>query len=261
MTDATLSVGQIRDQLARAEGRSLALLISKYRDDPRTGVRAAVAAAEKRHAAGRSGRAHTRALYKLHHELREQGYGIIAGVDEVGRGALAGPVTCAAVILAEEPAIEGLDDSKCLTRLRREELSAVIRAQAVAVSVAHVPAQEIDALGMTAALRRGFGMALAGLGTPCDHVLLDGLPLRLVEHETAVVRGDSSVAEIAAASIIAKVTRDALMRSLAEMHPEYGFEENKGYGTREHIEAIAEFGLCTVHRRSFTPGGGTEALF
>ena len=140
-------------------------------------------------------------------------------------------------------------------------MAKLIRQSAVAVNVAHVSAGEVDSLGMTAALRRVMGLALDGLGVTVDHVVLDGLPMRVVEHETAVVKGDGSVAAIAAASIVAKVARDALMRSLATEHPAYGFEINKGYGTSDHLAAIAREGLCAVHRRSFTIGGGTGSLF
>lgn len=256
-----LSIAEIRTLLATARGRALSTLVSRLADDDRAGVRTLVAAAQARHLAEKREHTRTARLYALEEELRERGCSLIAGIDEVGRGALAGPMTAAAVVLRPSPRIEGLDDSKRLTPARREELAAVIHEQAVSVCVAHVSANEIDTLGMTAALRRVMGRALDGLGLAVDHVVLDGLPMRVVENETAVVKGDGSVAAIAAASIVAKVARDALMRSLACSHPAYGFEINKGYGTSDHLAAISRDGLSAVHRRSFSIGGGTTTLF
>jgi ribonuclease HII len=224
-------------------------------------VAAACASARARSEAAGAEARRTKRLYALQRSLAEAGFTIVAGVDEVGRGALAGPVSAGAVVLPASPRLEGLDDSKRLMPARREEMSLRIRECAVAVSVAHVPASDIDALGLSAALRRAFELALDGLGLAVDHVLLDGLPLRLVVNETAVVKGDSKVASIAAASIVAKVERDAYMREMAPCHPEYGFDINKGYGTAEHIDAIARLGPCVLHRRSFTVGGGTMSLF
>lgn len=256
-----VSVAEIRALLARAEDRNLARLLAEYADDPRAGVCAACESAASRLAAAKSETRRTRRLYDLERTLQSQGCVLVAGIDEVGRGALAGPLTAAAVVLLPHPHIEGLDDSKRLTPRRREELAAVIHAQAVAVSISHVPAVDIDALGVTAALKRAIVHALSGLGCVPDHVLLDGLPLRVVENETAVVKGDSKVAAIAAASIVAKVARDQLMREFASTYPEYGFEINKGYGTPEHIDAIARVGPTVLHRRSFSAGGGTMSLF
>ena len=256
-----LSISEIRALLAAARGRVLMGLISRLAEDDRSGVQALLAAARARARAEKRESTRTARLYALEQELRERGCEIIAGVDEVGRGALAGPLTAGAVVLAPAPRIEGLDDSKRLTPARREKLANVIREQAVTVCVAHVSASEVDSLGMTAALRRVMGLAIEGLGLTVDHVVLDGLPMRVVENETAVVRGDGSVAAIAAASIVAKVARDALMRSLAAEYPAYGFEVNKGYGTSDHLAAISREGLCSVHRRSFTIGGGTGSLF
>ncbi len=257
----SLSVAQVRELFADVHGRPLALLVSRFEDDARAGVQAVVASARARAEAARREARRTKRLYALEQELRERGFELIAGIDEVGRGALAGPLTAAAVILRDAPHIEGLDDSKRLSPSRREELSAIVHRKAIAVGVAHVSAGEIDALGMTAALRRVMGRAIDQLGMRVDHVVVDGLPLNVVENETAVVKGDQRVAAVAAASIVAKVARDALMRSLAHEHPEYCFEVNKGYGTSEHFSAIARHGLCAVHRRSFSIGGGTQTLF
>jgi ribonuclease HII len=256
-----LSVAHIRELLHEARGRQLSTLLARFGEDSRTGVRSAVATAHTRAAAARREVARTKRLYALESELRGRGLTLIAGVDEVGRGALAGPMTAAAVVLRDSPLVEGLDDSKRLSPARREELAAVVHRSALAVGVAHVSPGEIDSLGMTSALRRVIGRAIDQLGVQVDHVVLDGLPLNVVESETAVVKGDQKVASIAAASIVAKVARDALMRTLAREYPEYGFDVNKGYGTSEHLLVIARDGLSPVHRRSFAVGGGTGSLF
>ncbi len=256
-----MSVAEISALIHNARGRTLTSLLSRFSDDPRSGVQALLETARARSRAEQRERARTSRLYALERELRAGGCQIIAGLDEVGRGALAGPLTAAAVVLAESPLIEGLDDSKRIRPERREELAAVIRSQALAVSVAHVSPGEVDSLGMTAALRRVMGLALDGLGLTVDHVVLDGLPLSVVDNETAIVKGDQLVAAIAAASIVAKVARDQLMRTLATDHPAYSFDVNKGYGTSEHLAVIAREGLSPIHRRSFSIGGGTQTLF
>ncbi|MRR12632.1 ribonuclease HII, partial [bacterium] len=155
----------------------------------------------------------------MEEHLHEQGYAIVAGVDEVGRGALAGPLTACAVVLAPGVRIDGLDDSKRLKPAQREAIAVQIRASAVTWHVEHVPAGELDALGMTEALRRAMNGALAGLDPTPDHVLVDGLPMHLGCTETAVVKGDSTVAAIAAASVLAKVARDALMCEFESKYP------------------------------------------
>ena len=236
-------------------------LLAALADDERAGVTSACSAARSARERRKRERDRTSRMYATERALRDEGWLVIAGVDEVGRGALAGPLTVAAVVLPPEPRIEGLDDSKRLSPRRREQLAVQVRSFALGVGVAHVSAGEIDALGVTAALRRAIDLALAQLGTVPDHVVLDGLPLRVVANETAIVKADAKVAAVAAASIVAKVTRDALMRSLAAEHPEYGFEINKGYGTSEHLAAISRHGPCPIHRRSFSWGETTQTLF
>ena len=261
MSERDRTVSEIRALLADAHGATLAHLLERLADDERSGVHAVCSAAAAREDAARREAQRTRKLYALQRTLAEQGFAVVAGVDEVGRGALAGPLTVGAVVLPLSPRIEGLDDSKRLSPARREELAAAVHERAICVSIAHVDAEKIDDLGVTAALKRAITLALAGLTCVPDHVLLDGLPLRIVDHETAVVKGDSKVAAIAAASIVAKVARDALMREMAPSFPEYGFDGNKGYGSADHLEAIARFGPSVVHRRSFGAGGGTIRLF
>lgn len=255
------TVTEVAALLANANPAALDELLARFADDPRAGVRTACQRASGKRQAACAEVERTALLYLTESRLQDQGCFLVAGVDEVGRGALAGPLTAAAVILPVLPRLEGLDDSKRLSPHRREEVAARVRSIAVGIGVAHVSPLEIDALGMTAALRRAVTLAIAQLGVVPDHVVLDGLPLHIANNETAVVKGDSKVAAIAAASIVAKVTRDALMRLLAAEHPEYAFDVNKGYGTSDHLAAIARMGLCPIHRRSFSIAGQSLSLF
>lgn len=261
MSDGRPTVAEIRALLATATGTRLERLIEEYETDPRAGVRSAVASAMRRKKLHDTERRRLARLYGLEGRLRSEGCRLVAGVDEVGRGALAGPLSVGACVLPDSPRIEGLNDSKQLTPQRREELAVVIKRVAIEWSVAHVSPSEIDSLGMTAALKLAVVRALDGLPGGFDHVVVDGRPLNVVTCETAVVKGDSSVAAVAAASIIAKVERDALMVALSDEFPAYGFAINKGYGTADHLGAIDTEGMCEHHRRSFCHGGGTGRLF
>ncbi len=177
-----------------------------------------------------------------------------AGIDEVGRGPLAGPVTVAAVILDKQNIPQGLCDSKLLSATRREELFAEIMATAE-VGIACAGPQEIDRLNIRGATLVAMRRALAALPALPDHALIDGrdVPPGCTMPARAVVKGDSGYACIAAASIVAKVIRDRAMRFAATHYPEYGFDHNVGYPTREHVSAISRFGPCAIHRMSFAP--------
>lgn len=186
-------------------------------------------------------------------EARSAGYRLIAGVDEVGRGALAGPVVAAAIILnPEAPLPRGLDDSKKLTRAARERISEELQQSALAYSVGLVGPEEIDRINILQATRRAMLDALGGL-TPCaEFALIDALQLKECGlPQRAIIRGDSISASIAAASVIAKTYRDALMRQFHELYPLYNFERHVGYGTRQHLDALRRHGSCPIHRQSF----------
>jgi ribonuclease HII len=180
--------------------------------------------------------------------------GVIAGVDEVGRGPLAGPVVAAAVILDELKPIKGLRDSKTLGPVTRARLAVEIRAKALCVCVAEASVEEIDRLNILQATLLAMQRAVAGLRLVPTRVLVDGnrLPALTVPAE-AIVKGDAKVAAIAAASIVAKVHRDELLTQLHALHPAYGFADHKGYPTPEHLAALREHGACEAHRRSFAP--------
>jgi len=192
-------------------------------------------------------------LWNFEHETIEKGYTLICGVDEAGRGPLAGPVCAAAVILPTDLDIPGLNDSKKLTEKKREELYDIITAQAIAYGIAMVSEEEIDEINILQATFLAMRRAVEALSVKPDFVLIDGnrepdlgdLPLK------TIVKGDSRSANIAAASILAKVTRDRYMLEMAEKYPEYSFERHKGYGTKVHYAAIREYGMSPIHRPSF----------
>lgn len=186
--------------------------------------------------------------------LAAQGFLRVAGVDEVGRGPLAGPVVCAAVILPleEERRIIGIDDSKKLSAKKREALAEQIRAAARAYAIAEVDAATIDEINILQATRLCMKRAVDMLVPAADMVLTDGnMTLDITLPQRSIVKGDALVCSIGAASILAKVYRDALMAEYAKLYPEYAFERNAGYGTQAHIQAIREVGACPIHRRSF----------
>lgn len=190
--------------------------------------------------------------YPYEAEYVQMGYGAVAGVDEVGRGPLAGPVVCAAVIMPLENEIEGVDDSKKLSPKKREVLATLIRERARAYSICEVDACKIDEINILEATRLCMKRAVESLSVPADFVLTDGnMTLDLRVPQKSIIKGDALVYSIGAASILAKVYRDALMREYAKEFPEYGFERNVGYGTAEHIRAIREVGICRIHRKTF----------
>jgi ribonuclease HII len=183
------------------------------------------------------------------------GEGWIAGVDEAGRGPLAGPVVVAAVILDPARPITGLADSKALTAARREHLAVEIRQNALAFAICAVEAVEIDQLNILAATMAGMSRAVAALATRPALALIDGnrVPHDLPCRGRAIVRGDATEASISAASILAKTERDRIMCELDQIHPGYGFAKHKGYPTAAHVEALMQLGPCAQHRRSFAP--------
>jgi ribonuclease HII len=185
--------------------------------------------------------------------LRRAGYRAVAGLDEAGRGALFGPVFAAAVILDPEKPIRGLDDSKQLAPERREVLAEQIRERAQAWSVAASDAFEIDRWNILEAARMAMRRAVEHLPAPCDCLLVDAVRLDVAVPQRALIHGDALCFSIAAASILAKVARDAALDAWDAVFPEYGFRENKGYGTPEHLAALERLGPTAMHRFSFEP--------
>ena len=192
----------------------------------------------------------------LFHESRlwEQGVSHIAGIDEAGRGPLAGPVVAAAVIFHPDSYIEGVNDSKKLSPNKREALASIISKEAVSISTGIVDEREIDRINILQATYQAMRQAVSGLSVQPEQILVDGhaIPNMLIR-QTAIPGGDRQVFSIAAASIIAKVTRDRMMKEADEKYPQYGFAQHKGYGTKFHMEALKVYGACAIHRKSFAP--------
>jgi ribonuclease HII len=200
--------------------------------------------------------------FRFERKLAREGFQIVAGVDEAGRGPLAGPVAAAAVVLDPRKLPKGLDDSKKLTPEARDELAEIIFASAIAVGVGFAPSGEIDRINIRQATHEAMRRALRALSVRPTHVLIDGndLPSHLPCPGQTIIKGDAACLSIAAASIIAKVTRDRLMRRLDQCHPAYGFARHAGYGTKQHLDAITQHGPCEFHRISFAPMRVEETL-
>ena len=181
----------------------------------------------------------------------EDGKKYIAGVDEVGRGPLAGPVVCASVIMPLDDIIEGIDDSKKLSEKKREMLYKVIKEKAVCYSICEISQEEIDQINILNAVKKCMTSAVEGLSVKPDITLVDGVDTNLNLNAEYIVKGDLKSYTIGCASILAKVYRDNLMKEYAKEFPEYGFEKHKGYGTKSHIDKIKEIGPCKLHRRTF----------
>lgn len=186
-------------------------------------------------------------------KYRAQGFHFLAGVDEVGRGPLAGPVVCAAVILPEGFFLSGIDDSKKLTEKKREEFNEIIQKEAIAISISMIQPSVIDEINIYEATKKAMNSAIASLKVKPDFLLIDAMKLDTPYPSESIIKGDAKSVSIAAASIIAKVARDRLMKELAIEYPQYGFHQNRGYGTKEHILAIEKHGITPHHRKSFAP--------
>jgi ribonuclease HII len=224
--------------------------------DPRAGARELYGRGQRRLEARAAERKRLSGLLALRDELLAQGVTGVAGVDEVGVGPLAGPVVAAALVLPREVTLVGLNDSKKVPRARRESLASELHEVAVGIGIGEVGPEEIDQLGIYKASLEAMHRAVASLErtTPVGHLLVDARTIPgVAQPQTPIVKGDAKDASIAAASIVAKVHRDAQMARLAVRYPFYGFDRHMGYGTAEHLAALNEHGPCPVHRRSFAP--------
>ncbi len=186
-------------------------------------------------------------------ELYNNGINFIAGIDEVGRGPLVGPVVTAAVILPKDFYDERINDSKKLTEKKRELLYDVIMENAISVGIGISSEDVIDEINILNATKRAMLEAVNNLSVKPEHLLIDAVKLNTDIPQTSIIKGDAKSESIAAASIIAKVTRDRMMIELDKIHPEYDFKHNKGYGTKKHIEAIRKYGIIKEHRKTFAP--------
>ena len=192
-------------------------------------------------------------LYQYERELIQKGINLIAGVDEVGRGPLVGPVVTAAVILPVNYQLEGLTDSKKLSEKKREKFYDVIMHDAIAVSIGMKDAEIIDEVNIYEATKLAMKDAIIGLKIKPEHILIDAMPLDLDIPHTSIIKGDAKSLSIAAASVIAKVTRDRMLIELDQKYPMYNFKKNKGYPTKEHVEAINKYGLIPGYRKTYGP--------
>ena len=193
-------------------------------------------------------------LYDFEEKLYDEGFHLICGVDEAGRGPLAGPLVVAACILPPFLRIEGINDSKQLSAKKRKELYKVIVKNALAYKIVFVTEEDVDSLNIYQATKKGMLMAIAGLKNKPDYALIDAMPLGELEiPHNSIIHGDARCASVAAASILAKVTRDEYMEKMDIKYPNYGFKKHKGYGTKAHMQALEKYGPCKIHRKSFAP--------
>ena len=193
-------------------------------------------------------------LYRYEEELYDNGYKNVCGIDEAGRGPLAGPVVVAACIMPPFLRIDGINDSKQLSEKKREELYKIIVKEALAYSIVFINEKDIDNLNILNATKKGMLKCLEDIKVKPDYVLIDAVELPELKIESkAIIHGDALSASIAAASILAKVSRDHYMEAMDKKYPNYGFARHKGYGTKAHLDALEKYGPCAIHRKTFTP--------
>lgn len=244
------TVGAIKKEIQAAEDTMLPVFVETYASDGRSGVQALVNQAKKRLQKLEAERERIHRLGKYEREYAQYGY--ICGIDEVGRGPLAGPVVAGAVILPKDCEILYINDSKKLSAKKREELYDIIMEQAVATGIGMVSPQRIDEINILQATYEAMREAISKLSVTPDILLNDAVTIPQVDiPQVPIIKGDAKSISIGAASIIAKVTRDRLMEEYEKIMPEYGFASNKGYGSGAHIEAIKTYGPSPIHRMTF----------
>jgi ribonuclease HII len=228
-------------------------LLKELRKDTRKGVIQLLLRWEKKLELEKQAKEKFIEMNQYENKYRSIGNNWIAGVDEVGRGPLAGPVVAAAVILPIDFYLSGIDDSKKLTEKKREEYYQVIQEKAMAIGIGIVDPEVIDDINIYEATKKAMNIAIHGLKRQPDVLLIDAMKLNTPYLEESIIKGDAKSISIAAASIVAKVTRDRMMKEYASKFPEYHFQHNMGYGTKVHLAAIEKFGITTIHRKSFSP--------
>ncbi len=248
---ANLSVREVEEALGL---EPCAEFIRACEQDPRVSIQRLLARHYKHREAQIAEQLRIERLLSEEKRLWEQGYLFIAGIDEAGRGPLAGPVVAAACILPARFTLPGLNDSKKLTEHKRDTLFTEIKKQAIDFAVGSAEPAEIDVLNILQATKLAMRRAVEGLRTRPNYLIIDAVELNTISiPQLPLINGDNLSASVAAASILAKVTRDNLMAQLHSLYPEYGFDKNKGYGTQEHVQVLRRLGPCPIHRRSFTP--------
>lgn len=246
------SIGEIKEMLAACPVERLPELLPEIRKDGRKGAQNLAKQYEKKYAAYQAELERLEEILTYERECYRQGYSLVAGIDEVGRGPLAGPVVAAAVILPVDCKIPGVNDSKKLTAKKREELCEIIKREAVAWAVGVVSHERIDEINILQATYEAMRQALSKLEVQPEFILADAVTIPGISvPQKGIIKGDAKSISIGAASIVAKVTRDAMMEAMEELYPGYDFASNKGYGSQKHLAGIARQGLCPIHRHSF----------
>ena len=250
MTEKKQSISAIREIFAAASETELPALYLEYEEDSRAGVQNLIQKYQKQEEALKKERERTEQMKIYEHKYEDLGW--ICGIDEVGRGPLAGPVVAGAVILPRDSKIRYLTDSKQLTAKKRDELYDVIMREAVAVGIGYASPARIDEINILQATYEAMREAISKLSVKPDVLLNDAVKIPQVDiRQVPIIKGDAKSVSIAAASIVAKVTRDRLMEEYDKVLPGYGFASNKGYGSAEHIAALKEIGPSPIHRQSF----------
>ncbi|MBE6008712.1 MAG: ribonuclease HII [Lachnospiraceae bacterium] len=247
-----LSTAEIKKMLENAGIEDVPMLCKGFETDERKSVAKLCASFMKKYNNHISELKRLEEMAYFETMLYNEGYSLIGGIDEVGRGPLAGPVAAACVVLKRDSRIVGINDSKKLSAARREELCAIIKDEAVSWGVGIVSPAVIDDINILQATYEAMRTAVKNMGIHPEYVLADAVTIpSLGIPQKGIIKGDAKSMSIAAASIVAKVERDAIMDEYAKIYPEYGFDSNKGYGSSEHIEAIKKYGLTPIHRLSF----------
>ena len=245
------SIAEIKEKIRDASLQEIPDILNVYAADTRDGVRKLIAASQKKMDAFEKEKVRIYEMEEFERQNEEKGY--ICGIDEVGRGPLAGPVVAGAVILPPNCDILYLNDSKQLSEKKREELYDIIMEKAIAVGIGAATPARIDEINILQADYEAMAQAVGKLTVKPDVLLIDAVHIPQLEayEQISIIKGDAKSVSIAAASIVAKVTRDRLMKELDAQYPAYGFAQNKGYGSAEHIAALKKYGPCPLHRRSF----------
>ena len=244
-------IGEIKCEIQAAEPGEYATLFEKYKEDTRSGVRKLLEQLHKKEEAYQKELLRTEKMKEFERKYEDLGY--VCGIDEVGRGPLIGSVVAACVVLPRDFVLEGLTDSKKLSEKKRDEFYKVIEDKAIAIGIGIVDERKIDEVNIYEATKIAMKEAIKNTGIKLDHVLIDAMPLDIDVDTTSIIKGDAKSISIAAASVIAKVTRDKMMYDLDKIYPMYDLAHNKGYGTKKHIEAIKKYGITKYHRLSYKP--------
>ena len=246
------TIKEIREALAKITDLE-SPLFKEFEKDSRSGVQKEIQKRKKALQAEIDENLRLEAMLSYEKELYENGISFIAGVDEVGRGPLAGPVVAAAVILPKNCKIKGLNDSKKIPKKKHEEIFQAVNTNALAIGIGIMDNNVIDQVNIYEATKLAMKEAISQLEPQPEHLLIDAMKLDLPISHTSIIKGDANSLSIAAASIVAKVTRDKIMANYDEEFPGYDFAQNAGYGTAKHLEGIKRYGITSIHRRSFEP--------